>query len=406
MSGKSLDPAREDGLSADVAIIGAGISGAAAAVVLGRAGHRVTMIDRYETYPPEFRAEKIAGTQVDLFKRLGLFDALLRVGTPYGNVISARGERIVERKRTEEYGAPYQAMVATVREEIPSGVGFIKGIVMSLKTSDDIQEVRLSDGRTITARLIVLATGLNGSIVQSTGIGHRFAHKGHTLCTGFTVKPLAKACFDFEALTYYGVGVRDKIDYVSFFPMAGAIRVNIFSFHGLHEDWPLKMRDAPRETLLATLPKLKNFTGDFEVTEKPKLRTIDLRFANNYRVPGILLIGDAFQTSCPAAGTGVGRALTDVDRLCNIHIPRWLASPGMSAEKICQHYDDPVKQAADAHAQYLSKYRRAITMNTGISWRLRRRFMDRLRRAQTIAQQTAESVSRMTGTVRASISRQ
>ena len=61
------------------------------------------------------------------------------------------------------------------------------------------------------------------------------------------------------------------------------------------------------------------------------------------RQAGVVLVGDAFATSCPAAGTGTGKVFTDVERLCNVHIPRWLATPGMGADKIAAFYDDPVK---------------------------------------------------------------
>ena len=61
-----------------------------------------------------------------------------------------------------------------------------------------------------------------------------------------------------------------------------------------------------------------------------------------------MLVGDAFATSCPAAGTGARKVLVDVERLCNVHIPRWLATPGMGEAKIAAFYDDPVKQACDA----------------------------------------------------------
>lgn len=66
------------------------------------------------------------------------------------------------------------------------------------------------------------------------------------------------------------------------------------------------------------------------------------------RVSGVVTIGDAFQTSCPAAGTGVGRALNDVELLCNDYVPRWLSSPGMDVDKISQFYDDERKRAFDA----------------------------------------------------------
>jgi 2-polyprenyl-6-methoxyphenol hydroxylase-like FAD-dependent oxidoreductase len=387
-------------INVDVAIVGAGMGGAASAAVLGRAGYKVALIDRHATYPAEFRAEKITGGQVDLLKRLGLFEAVTKIATPYDDIVAARGGHVVDRKRIPEYGVPYQAMVAAVRGEVPSSVDVVTGVVTALEAADDSQEVRLSDGRVVTARLIILASGLNGNLVEDLGIGHRFVHKGHTLCIGFTVAPVAKAAFDFQALTYYGAGVADKIDYISFFPMAGGMRANLFAFHGLHDEWSLKMRDAPYETLIETLPGLKKFTGDFAIVDKAKLRAIDLRFADNYRKAGVVLIGDAFQTSCPAAGTGITRALSDVDRLCQVYVPQWLASPGMGAEKIGTFYDDPVKKACDAHAQHVAHYRRAITIDRSMPWELRRRLIFPLRRASELMRRTARNASWLIAMVR------
>ena len=39
------------------------------------------------------------------------------------------------------------------------------------------------------------------------------------------------------------------------------------------------------------------------------------------------------------------------ERLCNHHIPRWLASDGMGADKIAVFYDDPVKVACEAFSR-------------------------------------------------------
>lgn len=382
------------GQTLDIVIIGAGIGGAAAASLLGRSGFSVALIDRYERYPAEFRAEKISGSQIDLLKRLGLFDAVTGKATSYSEIIKMRGG-LIEHVSLQEYGLAYQAMVGAVRSTIPLDVNFIVGFVTRVETGDDSQTIYLSDGRIVTARLIILATGLNGKVVEDLGIGYRLAHKCHTLCIGFTLAPVAKPAFDFTSLTLHGADTKDKIDYISLFPLSGAMRANIFSYHHLNDDWTLKMRDAPRETLLATMPQLKKFLGDFEIVEKPKFRAIDLRFAKNFRRSGIVLIGDAFQTSCPSAGTGLSRALTDVDRLCNIYVPRWLRTSGMGAAKISQFYDDALKRDSDARADHLAQYHRAIAIDTSVSWILRRRLIKTARGIRAISFRLAEMTSRL-----------
>jgi hypothetical protein len=63
---------------------------------------------------------------------------------------------------------------------------------------------------------------------------------------------------------------------------------------------------------------------------------------------------------------------TDVERLCNVYIPRWLATPGMAAEKIAAFYDDPVREAYHAHAAHKAFHLKSLTIETGVTWAARR----------------------------------
>jgi 2-polyprenyl-6-methoxyphenol hydroxylase-like FAD-dependent oxidoreductase len=71
--------------------------------------------------------------------------------------------------------------------------------------------------------------------------------------------------------------------------------------------------------LLGVMPALARVLGGFEITGKVQMRTNHLPRAEHVRRDGVVLIGDAFQTSCPAAGTGSGRLLTDVETLLACH---------------------------------------------------------------------------------------
>ena len=100
---------------------------------------------------------------------------------------------------------------------------------------------------------------------------------------------------------------------------------------------------------------------------------MDLTVTAGHLRPGVVLIGDAFQTNCPAAGTGVGRLLVDVERLCTDYVPRWLETAGMGVDKIAQFYSDRDKLAADQHSLQLASFRQALTLNTDMRWNLRRK---------------------------------
>ena len=98
------------------------------------------------------------------------------------------------------------------------------------------------------------------------------------------------------------------------------------------------------------MPRLRRLTGEAEIVGPVKISPADLYHHARLAQPGIVLVGDAFATSCPAAGTGTNKVFTDVERLCNVHVPRWLATEGMSVDKIAAFYDDPVKRACDQHS--------------------------------------------------------
>jgi 2-polyprenyl-6-methoxyphenol hydroxylase-like FAD-dependent oxidoreductase len=85
-----------------------------------------------------------------------------------------------------------------------------------------------------------------------------------------------------------------------------------------------------------------------------------------------VLVGDAFATSCPAAGTGTNKVFTDVERLCNRHIPDWLSTDGMAEDKIAAFYDDPVKTDCDAWSTAKAYHLRALSTDNRLAWRARR----------------------------------
>jgi hypothetical protein len=143
-------------------------------------------------------------------------------------------------------------------------------------------------------------------------------------------------------------------------------------YRDLDDPWLTRMREAPEETLRAGMPGLAAITGPFAVGGPLKIRPADLYFTRGHLQPGVVLVGDAFATSCPAAGTGTGKVFTDVERLCNVHIPAWLATPGMGTEKIAAFYTDPIKQAYDRFSIDKARSLRSTSIDPGLRWKARR----------------------------------
>ena len=357
---------------ADIVIVGGGIGGTLAATLLGRAGYTVCLIDRHAVYPPDFRAEHLDGPQIGQLRRLGFLDDLT-LGLYRGDTVTvARCGHIVGTNGTINYGLRYEDLVNRARATLPRSVTCIVGRVAGVEASDTIQRVRLSDSRIITGRLVVLATGQGQAIGKALGITRRLIRHAHSLTFGFDIEPVGNAAFEHSFLVYQRERIRDRIDYLAVFTMGAATRINLFTYRDYKEPWTHAFLADPATGLGNTLPGLASVIGNYRSVGPVVARPIDLYTSERYRRDGVVMIGDAFQAACPATGMGMVRLLTDIEQLTVLHIPRWLRTPGMGAAKTSTFYDDPVKRACDDKALHDSEYRRSVSTEQTLAWRLHR----------------------------------
>ncbi|WP_063982574.1 NAD(P)/FAD-dependent oxidoreductase [Bradyrhizobium sp.] len=357
----------------DIAIIGGGLSGSTAAAMLGRAGISTVLIDPHASYPADFRVEKLSGhVQVERFLRTGIGESVLRRATFAGENWIARFGRLLDKAPSRQFNILYDSLVNAVRDEIPAGVERICAKAVSVETSPERQKITLSNEETISARLVVLANGLNVGLRHQLGIARKIISACHSISIGFDVVPAGRNSFDFPALTYFSERPSDRIPYITLFPTGPRMRANLFVYRGVDDPWLRELRRAPAETLNAALPRLKRITGAFDIAGEIKIRPVDLYVNDASGQPGLVLVGDAFSTSCPAAGTGCDKVFTDVERLCNVHIPEWLASDGMDGAKIATFYADPVKRACDQWSAAKAFEFRSVSTATSPYWTAQR----------------------------------
>jgi hypothetical protein len=241
-----------------------------------------------------------------------------------------------------------------------------------VEASETIQRVRLSHSRTITGRLVVLATGQGQAIGKSLGISRHLIRHGHSLTFGFDIEPVGEYPFEHSFLVYQREQIRDRIDYLAAFTMGATTRINLFTYRDYKDPWTDAFLADPATGLRNTLTGLASVIGNYRTVGPVVARPIDLYTSKRYRRDGVVMVGDAFQAACPATGMGMVRLLTDIEQLTALHIPGWLRTPGMSAAKISTFYDDPIKRACDNKALRDSEYRRTVSTELTLAWRLHR----------------------------------
>ncbi|VIO76036.1 hypothetical protein CI1B_61800 [Bradyrhizobium ivorense] len=390
----------------DIAIIGGGLAGSTAAAMLGRAGIPSLLIDPHQVYPFDFRVEKIGGDlQLARFGRTGIAESVLRSATVDGENWIARFGHLLDRQPSRQHGIMYDALIRAIRAEIAAPAEFICGKVVNVATSFERQRLVLASGEEISARLAVLANGLNVGLRRMLGIERQVTSHCHSISLGFDFVPVGRPTFPFAAMTYFSERPSDLIPYITLFPVENRMRANLFTYRPADDLWLRAMRHNPVETLNAALPRLRRLTGEFDIAGDVKIRPADIYVSTGYRQPGVVLVGDAFASTCPVTGTGTDKVFTDVAQLCNVHIPAWLASDGMGLEKIAAFYDDPVKTECDAWSNAKAFNFRQVSIGRGPYWQAQRwaRFFGYLGRG-TLRRLRGPSAARTVSQIRQDLS--
>jgi len=357
--------------TADVLVIGGGMAGAAAAFVAGRSGMETVLVDPRTVFPACFKAEKLEPAQARLLRRIELFDTVRPVLTPIRHVLCARDAKLFGVEETEQYGVLYHDLVNRVRERMPASVRFCRDLVTGVDSDAAGSLVRLKSGATIRARLVVLATGVTERLGKQLGVERIWINRHHATAFAYDLATLDGEPFGFDALTYYPRDRLGGIACLSLFPIGEAMRANLFVYRGARDPWVKEFLADPAAVLEHDLAGLDRVTGGHRIASRIECAAIRLYQVEPPARDGLVLIGDAMQSACPATGTGLSKVLNDVDVLCNVCLPRWFETPGMRHDEILGFYRHPRKLGVDGETLDAAVYGRNVGTRAGVSWSLR-----------------------------------
>jgi 2-polyprenyl-6-methoxyphenol hydroxylase-like FAD-dependent oxidoreductase len=372
-------------ICADIVVVGAGLAGATAAAVLGRQGHRVILVDPRPSYPRVFKAEKLEPNQAELLRKFGLLEHILPYAGEVREIRVAYDGRIFKTFPIEQYGVIYSDMVNAIRARLPGNVEFWLGRAEATANRGEFQTLKLSDGQELAARVIVLASGVNNGFHGSLRLRRRVLRRDQSQAFGFTIAGCDTQPFDFDSVTYYSIDPSSCIDYLSLFKVRQTMRANLFVFRTPGDPWVRTFVQEPDRMLRQHLPKLERVIGKYQIVSKIEFGRADLYRLDGDPPPGVVLIGDSFQSVCPSTGTGIDKVLTDVDVLAEC-VPRWLETPGLGSDKLAAFYQHPRKLAIDARSLWSANHHWHAAMDRSVRWRIFRFLLHRKWRLQSAAE--------------------
>lgn len=309
--------------SYDVVVVGAGMTGAAAALGFAQEGMKVALLEKAQPAPfepqstPDVRISAISRASVELLTQLGAWQHVEAMrSAPY--------------RQLETWEEPGSNVVFDAKSLGLPELGFmVENRVLQLALWRECEKYRnldlvcpatlinlyqpeqqkewmleLDDGRILQAKLIVGADGANSQVRKMAGIGSR-GWQYRQSCMLITIQTQQPQ--------------QDKT-WQQFFPSGPR------AFLPLYDNWAsLVWYDSPAKIRRLQGMSMEQLTGAISEAFPERLGTVTAiasgafplarHHANRYVIDGLALIGDAAHTINPLAGQGVNLGYRDVDAL-------------------------------------------------------------------------------------------
>lgn len=331
----------------DIAIVGAGMVGAALALALARAGFDVAVIEPRAPKPwnaqddVDLRVVALAPSSVDLFVRLNVWN----------EIASARASAY-RRMRVWDALAPGE-LTFDAADEGRSALGFIAenrliqsvlwnalqresrialhspGKVASTESLSGRRTLTLDDGSSIAAKLVVAADGADSALREMAGIGTSDRdYRQRAIVAHVTTE----RAHEITAWQRFLPGAT-----LAFLPLADGRSSIVWSVPDAEVTRLLALDDA---AFCAELGAAFDFRlGRITATTPRASFPLRMKLAERYLAPRFALIGDAAHGVHPLAGQGVNLGLRDVDELCAVLIEARDAKRDFAAESVLRCYE-------------------------------------------------------------------
>ncbi len=306
----------------DVAVVGGGMVGAAAALALARDGLRCALIEAREPVhwqmedEVDLRVVALAPSSARLLRELGLWDRVLEARAQAYDAMhvwdaesgaqldfDAAGEGrealgwIVENRLL-------QSMLWDALEQI--GVRRVcPAQVQMYAVHDDHARLQLEDGATLSARLLVAADGAHSALREQAGIDVRERDYAQRAVVAHVRTEGTHGHAAWQRFTADGP--------VAFLPLADGRSSVVWTLPQARAGEVLELSDADFCDALGLALDFR--LGRVIETSRRAAFPLRLQLARSYQAERLVLLGDAAHVVHPLAGQGVNLGLRDVIEL-------------------------------------------------------------------------------------------
>jgi len=340
----------------DIAVVGASLAGCTAAILLGRAGARVALIEKRPD-PEAFKrvcSHFIQASAVPTIERIGLYEPILAAGglrtrfhsqTPWGWIeatekreaygLNLRRSVLDPMLREAAAAEPnVELMLGRSAERLIRDDGVIGGVAVRDREGSE---------REIRARLVIGADGRDSRVAELAQVKEKTLPHNRLAYGGYFEGPKPRFWPD------GAVWLLDP-DMAAAFPTDGGL---VFYIAMTHKDRAPEFKADPERTLV------EHVAG---VPEPPPIRESrcvapvigKVEMPNRIRgpiAPGLALIGDAALATDPIFGVGCGFAFQSGE---------WLADSVSPALQGVESLDNCLRRYRKSHRQQLGMHARLI----------------------------------------------
>ncbi|MFW2589276.1 UbiH/UbiF/VisC/COQ6 family ubiquinone biosynthesis hydroxylase [Sagittula sp. SSi028] len=342
-------PAIFTGMDYDLIIIGGGLNGSAMALAAAQCGLTSVVLDalpRPTREDPDFdgRSYALALSSQRMLDALGLWEALEDHAQPMHQIKVSDGRTgdasvflglHFDSAELEEGPMGYMIEDRHLRRALldaMEGTDKITARADARVTGQTCNptgaKVTLSDGTTLTGRLLVGADGRNSGAAQRAGIRR----------TGWDYQQTALVCAIAHEKPHNGTA------HQLFLP-AGPLAILPLTNNRSSIVWTettdraTAINALPDEDYLTVLrPRFGDFLGDISLAGLRHTYPLNLTLANSFTAPRLALVGDAAHGMHPIAGQGLNAGLRDVASLAHVLAHATKRGEDMAAPAILDRY--------------------------------------------------------------------